>query len=169
MSIGTIFSIYKRVTPVGSKAVLEDFLQPGKNQVAAGYVIYGSSTMLVYTTGNGVNGFTLDPTIGSYFLSHPDMKIPVDGSIYSVNEGNYPFFAQGLKDYLRHIKQVDAKQNTPYSSRYIGSLVSYIHRNILKGGIYMYPGTTLKPRGKLRLCYECNPCLLYTSPSPRDS
>ena len=116
VSIGTIFSIYKRVTPVGSKAVLEDFLQPGKNQVAAGYVIYGSSTMLVYTTGNGVNGFTLDPTIGSYFLSHPDMKIPVDGSIYSVNEGNYPFFAQGLKDYLRHIKQVDAKQNTPYSS-----------------------------------------------------
>ena len=157
VSIGTIFSIYKRVTPVGSKAVLEDFLQPGKNQVAAGYVIYGSSTMLVYTTGNGVNGFTLDPTIGSYFLSHPDMKIPVDGSIYSVNEGNYPFFAQGLKDYLRHIKQVDAKQNTPYSSRYIGSLVSDIHRNILKGGIYMYPGTTLKPRGKLRLCYECNP------------
>ena len=157
VSIGTIFSIYKRVTPVGSKATIEDFLQPGKNQVAAGYIIYGSSTMLVYTTGNGVNGFTLDPTIGSYFLSHPDMKIPIDGSIYSVNEGNYPFFAQGLKDYLRHIKQVDAKQNTPYSSRYIGSLVSDIHRNILKGGIYMYPGTTLKPRGKLRLCYECNP------------
>ena len=157
VSIGTIFSIYKRVTPVGSKATIEDFLQPGKNQVAAGYIIYGSSTMLVYTTGNGVNGFTLDPTIGSYFLSHPDMKIPEDGSIYSVNEGNYPFFSQGLKDYLRHIKQVDPNSNKPYSSRYIGSSVSDIHRNILKGGIYMYPGTTLKPRGKLRLCYECNP------------
>ncbi len=157
VSVGTIFSIYKRVTPIGSKATIEDFLQPGRNQVAAGYVIFGSSTMLVYTTGNGVHGFTLDPTIGSYFLSHPNMKIPVDGSIYSVNEGNYPFFSQGVKDYLRYIKQIDKESNRPYTGRYIGSLVSDIHRNILKGGMYMYPGTSLKPNGKLRLCYECNP------------
>ena len=157
VSVGTIFSIYKRVTPIGSKATIEDFLQPGRNQVAEGYVIYGSSTMLVYTTGNGVHGFTLDPTIGSYFLSHPGMKIPIEGKIYSINEGNYPFFSQGVKDYLRHIKQIDEESSRPYTGRYIGSLVSDIHSNILKGGIYMYPGTNLKPEGKLRLCYECNP------------
>ncbi len=137
VSVGTIFSIYKRVTPIGSNSTIEDFLQPGRNQVAAGYVIYGSSTILVYTTGNGVHGFTLDPTIGSYFLSHPDMKIPIKGKIYSVNERNYPFFSQGVKDYLRHIKQIEEESSRPYTGRFIGSLVSDIHRYILKCGIYM--------------------------------
>lgn len=157
VSVGTIFSIYKRISPVGSLATLEDFLQPGSQQVAAGYVVYGSSTMMVYTTGNGVNGFTFDPTIGSYFLSHPDFSVPDQGHIYSVNEGNYPYFNQNLKDYLRHIKMEDVESGRPYSSRYIGSLVSDVHRNMIKGGLYMYPGTSRKPSGKLRLCYECNP------------
>ncbi len=157
VSVGTIFSIYKRVSPVGEKAIIEDFLQPGNQQVAAGYFIYGSSTMMVYTTGNGVNGFTFDPTIGSFFLSHPDMRIPEEGSIYSVNEGNYPFFSQGVRDYLKNIKQNIPLEGKPYTGRYIGSMVSDLHRNMLKGGLYMYPGTTSKPNGKLRLCYECNP------------
>jgi len=157
VSIGTIFSIYKRVSPVGELAQLEDFLQPGNQQVAAGYFVYGSSTMMVYTTGSGVNGFTLDPTIGSYFLSHPDMNIPTQGSIYSVNEGNYPYFDQRVRDYLKFIKVDDPNSGRPYASRYIGSMVSDIHRNMIKGGLYMYPGTVQKPTGKLRLCYECNP------------
>jgi fructose-1,6-bisphosphatase I len=157
VSVGTIFSIYRRISPVGTIATEEDFLQPGNKQVAAGYFVYGSSTMMVYTTGNGVNGFTFDPTIGVFFLSHPNFKIPAKGNIYSVNEGNYPYFEQNVRDYLKHIKEEDAISGRPYSSRYIGSMVSDIHRNMIKGGLYMYPGTSRKPQGKLRLCYECNP------------
>lgn len=155
VSVGTIFSIYRRVTPTGAPVQLEDFLQKGENQVAAGYIVYGSSTMLVYTTGAGVNGFTLNPAIGTFYLSHPDMKIKEDGSIYSINEGNYIQFPQGVKDYLKYCQEEEG--NRPYSARYIGSLVSDIHRNILKGGIYIYPTSTKAPKGKLRLLYECNP------------
>ncbi|MDM1410125.1 class 1 fructose-bisphosphatase [Myroides odoratimimus] len=155
VSVGTIFSIYRRVTPIGTPVTKEDFLQKGENQVAAGYIVYGSSTMLVYTTGNGVHGFTLNPAIGTFFLSHPNMKINEDGHIYSINEGNYVHFPQGVKDYLKYCQ---AEENDrPYTSRYIGSLVSDIHRNILKGGIYIYPTSTKAPKGKLRLLYECNP------------
>lgn len=155
VSVGTIFSIYRRVTPIGSPVTIDDFLQKGENQVAAGYVIYGSSTMLVYTTGHGVNGFTLNPAIGTFYLSHPDMKVAEDGQIYSINEGNYIHFPQGVKDYLKYCQQEEG--NRPYTSRYIGSLVADIHRNILKGGIYIYPTSSRAPKGKLRLLYECNP------------
>jgi len=155
VSVGTIFSVYRRVTPVGTPVTLEDFLQPGINQVAAGYVIYGTSTMLVYTTGHGVNGFTLNPAIGTFYLSHPKMKFPVDGSIYSVNEGNYIHFPQGVKDYIKYCQTEE--EDRPYTSRYIGSLASDIHRNMIKGGIYLYPTSSKAPKGKLRLLYECNP------------
>jgi fructose-1,6-bisphosphatase I len=155
VSVGTIFSVYRRVTPVGTPVKLEDFLQPGINQVAAGYVIYGTSTMLVYTTGHGVNGFTLNPAIGTFYLSHPKMKFPVDGSIYSVNEGNYIHFPQGVKDYIKYCQTEE--EDRPYTSRYIGSLASDIHRNMIKGGIYLYPTSSKAPKGKLRLLYECNP------------
>lgn len=155
VSVGTIFSVYRRVTTVGTPVTLEDFLQPGVNQVAAGYVIYGTSTMIVYTTGHGVNGFTLNPAIGTFYLSHPKMKFPVDGTIYSVNEGNYVHFPQGVKDYIKYCQLEEADR--PYSSRYIGSLVSDIHRNLIKGGIYLYPTSSKDLKGKLRLLYECNP------------
>ncbi|MBU2019806.1 MAG: class 1 fructose-bisphosphatase [Bacteroidetes bacterium] len=157
VSIGTIFSIYRRVSPVGTKATLEDMLQKGTEQIAAGYVLYGSSTMLVYTTGCGVNGFTLDPSIGEFCLSHPDMKMPVDGRIYAMNEGNIKICEQGLRDYISYCQEADATPLHPYSGRYIGSLVADFHRNLVKGGIYVYPDTTLHPEGKLRLLYECNP------------
>lgn len=157
VSVGTIFSIYRRVTPVGTPVQLEDFLQPGNKQVAAGYVVYGSSTMLVYTTGHGVNGFTLDPSIGVFCLSHPNMQIPQDGTIYSINEGNYAHFHDGVKKYIKYCQEVDPESRRPYTSRYIGSLVSDFHRNLLKGGIYIYPTGTKAPKGKLRLLYECNP------------
>lgn len=155
VSVGTIFSVYRRITPIGTPVTLEDFLQPGINQVAAGYVIYGTSTMLVYTTGCGVNGFTLNPAIGSFYLSHPKMTIPADGSIYSVNEGNYIHFPQGVKDYIKYCQQEE--DDRPYTSRYIGSLASDIHRNIIKGGVYLYPTSSKSIKGKLRLLYECNP------------
>ncbi len=155
VSVGTIFSIYRRVTPEGTPVTLEDFLQPGKNQVAAGYIIYGTSTMIVYTTGHGVNGFTLNPAIGTYYLSHPNMKYPETGKIYSVNEGNYVHFPQGVKDYIKYCQAEG--EGRPYTSRYIGSLVSDFHRNMIKGGIYIYPNTAKDPNGKLRLLYECNP------------
>lgn len=155
VSVGTIFSIYRRVTPVGTPVQIEDFLQKGNKQVAAGYIIYGTSTMLVYTTGDGVNGFTLNPAIGSYYLSHPNMKFPENGTIYSVNEGNYIHFPQGIKDYIKYCQE--EKGNRPYTSRYIGSLVSDFHRNIIKGGIYIYPKSSKNSNGKLRLLYECNP------------
>ena len=149
VSIGTIFSIYRRLD--NEQVTEDDIQQPGNQQVAAGYVVYGSSTMLVYTTGNGVNGFTLDPSIGVFCLSHPNMQIPKDGSIYSVNEGNYFDFPESARNYI------DACKRKKMSARYIGSLVADFHRNLLKGGIYLYPGTTGKPNGKLRLVYEGNP------------
>lgn len=155
VSVGTIFSIYRRVTPIGTPVQLEDFLQPGIKQVAAGYVVYGTSTMLVYTTGHGVNGFTLNPALGSWYLSHPDMQFPEKGSIYSVNEGNYVHFPRGVKNYIKYCQE--EKEDRPYTSRYIGSLVSDFHRNMIKGGIYFYPTTSSAPNGKLRLLYECNP------------
>lgn len=160
VSVGTIFSVYRRISEVGTPVVLEDFLQPGINQVAAGYVIYGTSTMLVYTTGHGVNGFTLNPAIGTFYLSHPKIKFPEDGTIYSVNEGNYVHFPQGIKDYIKYCQQEEG--NRPYTSRYIGSLVSDIHRNMLKGGIYLYPTSNKAKNGKLRLLYECNPMAFIT-------
>ena len=155
VSVGTIFSIYRRVTPSGTPVTLEDFLQPGNQQVAAGYIVYGTSTMIVYSTGHGVNGFTLNPAIGTYYLSHPNMKFPEKGNIYSVNEGNYIHFPKGVKKYIKYCQE--EKGDRPYTSRYIGSLVSDFHRNMIKGGIYIYPSTSKNPDGKLRLLYECNP------------
>jgi fructose-1,6-bisphosphatase I len=155
VSVGTIFSVYRRITPDGTPVTKEDFLQPGVNQVAAGYVIYGTSTMLVYTTGHGVNGFTLNPALGTFYLSHPNMMFPKDGNIYSINEGNYVHFPQGVKDYIKYCQLEEGDR--PYTSRYIGSLVSDIHRNMIKGGIYIYPTSSKAPNGKLRLLYECNP------------
>ncbi|HSR59314.1 MAG TPA: class 1 fructose-bisphosphatase [Robiginitalea sp.] len=155
VSVGTIFSVYRRITPSGSPVSLKDFLQPGINQVAAGYIIYGTSTMLVYTTGHGVNGFTLNPAIGTFYLSHPNMEFPETGRIYSVNEGNYIHFPQGVKDYIKYCQKEEGDR--PYTSRYIGSLVSDFHRNLIKGGIYLYPKSSLNSNGKLRLLYECNP------------
>jgi fructose-1,6-bisphosphatase I len=157
VSVGTIFSIYRRVSPIGSPPTEEDFLQPGTEQVASGYVIYGSSTMLVYTTGNGVHGFTYDPSIGSFCLSHEKMMIPEDGQIYSINEGNYSRFPLGVKKYIKYCQENDADTHRPYTSRYIGSLVADFHRNLLQGGIFLYPSTLNYPDGKLRLLYECNP------------
>ena len=153
VSIGTIFSIYRRKS-TGDSLTLEDFLQPGTAQVAAGYVIYGSSTMLVYTTGHGVNGFTLDPSIGTFCLSHPDMVTPSSGNIFSVNEGNYDDFSPSVQKYIIACKK------EKMSARYIGSLVADFHRNLLKGGVYFYPGTAKTPNGKLRLLYEGNPLAL---------
>ncbi len=157
VSVGTIFSIYKRVTEVGSPVEERDFLQKGTEQLAAGYVIYGSSTMLVYTTGNGVNGFTYDPGIGVFFLSHPDMQTPEMGKIYSINEGNFYQCDEKIQNYIKYCQTIDKASNRPYTARYIGSLVADIHRNLLKGGVYIYPSTQSSPNGKLRLLYECNP------------
>jgi len=157
VSVGTIFSIYRRISEPGTPVTIEDFLQPGNKQVAAGYLLYGSSTMLIYTTGNGVNGFTYDPGIGSFFLSHPKMQIPENGKIYSINEGNYVHFPDGVKKYIKWCQELEESSNRPYTSRYIGSLVADFHRNMLKGGIYIYPKGTKAPKGKLRLLYECNP------------
>jgi len=155
VSVGTIFGIYRRVSPVGTPVTIEDFLQSGNNQVAAGYVLYGTSTILVYTTGNGVNGFTLNPAIGTYYLSHPDIRIPETGRVYSVNEGYYRHFPQGVKDYIKYCQEEE--DDRPYTSRYIGSLVSDIHRSLIQGGIYMYPRSSERAEGKLRLLYEANP------------
>jgi fructose-1,6-bisphosphatase I len=155
VSVGTIFSVYRRVSPIGSPVNLNDFLQKGICQVAAGYVIYGTSTMLVYTTGHGVNGFTLNPAIGTFYLSHPEMTYKKDGHIYSINEGNYTHFPDAVKNYVKYCQLEE--EDRPYTSRYIGSLVSDFHRNIIKGGIYLYPSSKKKPKGKLRLLYECNP------------
>ncbi|HIZ15520.1 MAG TPA: class 1 fructose-bisphosphatase [Candidatus Tidjanibacter faecipullorum] len=157
VSVGTIFSIYRRKSPIGTPATREDFLQKGTDMVAAGYVIYGSSTVLVYTAGNGVNGFTLDPSIGEFCLSHPNIKTPRSGKIYSINEGYYEKFPMGVKKYIKYCQEKDTATNRPYTSRYIGSLVADFHRNMLKGGLFIYPPTDSHPNGKLRLLYECNP------------
>ena len=157
VSIGTIFSVYRRITPKGEPVQREDFLQPGINQVAAGYIVYGSSTMLVYATRRGVNGFTLDPSIGEFSLSHPDIKCPEFGKIYSVNHGNFFQYAKNVQQYINECQQKTKDNGGPYTQRYIGSMVSDLHRNLIKGGIFMYPATIDKPGGKLRLLYECNP------------
>ena len=150
VSIGTIFSIYRRKSLVGMPIQEDDILQRGTDQVAAGYILYGSSTMLVYTTGHGVNGFTYEPSLGEYFLSHPDMQMPEEGKIYSINEGSSNSFSAPVKNYIQYCK------DNNYTARYIGSLVADFHRNLLKGGIYIYPATAKDPKGKLRLMYECN-------------
>ena len=157
VSIGTIFSVYRRITGKGSIAKREDFLQPGNEQVAAGYIVYGSSTMLVYATRRSVNGFTLDPSIGEFCLSHPDIKCPETGKIYSVNHGNFFQYDQKVKRYIDACQKKTKADGGPYTQRYIGSMVADVHRNLIKGGIFMYPGTNDKPNGKLRLLYECNP------------
>lgn len=160
VSVGTIFSVYRRVTPLGMPVRKEDFLQKGDEQVAAGYIVYGTSTMLVYTTGNGVNGFTLNPAIGSFYLSHANMKFPETGTIFSINQGYYAHFPQGVKDYIKYCQE--EKEDRPYTYRYIGSMVSDFHRNMIKGGIYIYPTSSKAPNGKLRLLYECNPMAFLT-------
>ena len=157
VSIGTIFSIYKRLSPRGGPVNIDDFLQPGNKQVAAGYIIYGSSTMLVYATKRGVNGFTLDQSIGEFTLSHPDIQCPPGGNIYSVNHGNFLRYEEEVRKYINLCQQKTKADGGPYTQRYIGSMVADVHRNLIKGGIFMYPGTTDKPKGKLRLLYECNP------------
>ena len=157
VSIGTIFSVYRRVTEPGTEPTLADVLQKGSEIVAAGYVIYGSSTMLVYSTGKGVNGFTLDPSIGEFCLSHPNIKTPADGKMYSINEGNAGEFPAGVTNYLKWVKETDKASNRPYSARYIGSMVADFHRNLLKGGVFIYPPTAKSPKGKLRLLFECIP------------
>lgn len=153
ISIGTIFGIYKRVSE-GENGCEKDFLQKGRKLVGAGYVIYGSSTMFVYSTGNGVNGFTLDPSVGEFLLSHPNIKIPEKGKIYSINEANYHRWDEKIRKYVEYIKNLEERQ---YTSRYIGSLVADFHRNLLKGGVFLYPGDSKNPKGKLRLLYEANP------------
>jgi fructose-1,6-bisphosphatase I len=150
VSVGTIFSVYRRKSEVGQPINDQDILQTGDDQVAAGYILYGSSTMLVYTTGHGVNGFTYEPTLGEYVLSHPDMTMPESGKIYSINEGLSNSFSDSVKSYLQYCK------DNNYTGRYIGALVADFHRNMLKGGIYIYPPTAKDPNGKLRLMYECN-------------
>lgn len=157
VSIGTVFSIYRRQSEIGTPSVESDFLQPGTKQVGAGYVLYGSSTMLVYTTGLGVTGFTFDPSVGEFFLSHRKITMPTHGPLYSVNEGNYLKFPTGVKQYIKYCQEIDPDTQRPYTSRYIGSLVADFHRNLLLGGIYLYPESEAYPEGKLRLTYECNP------------
>lgn len=157
VSIGTIFSIFKRITPDGNPGTLEDCLQPGIKQVAAGYIVYGSSTIMVYTAGHGVHGFTLDPSFGEFLLSNENIRTPSKGHIYSINEGNYLYWHRGLKRYIKWLQEEDKDSQRPYTSRYIGSMVADIHRNLLYGGIYMYPADSRSPNGKLRLMYECNP------------
>ncbi|OJW79467.1 MAG: fructose-bisphosphatase [Bacteroidetes bacterium 46-16] len=155
--IGTIFSIYRRVSPIGQPCTLEDFLQPGRNLMAAGYVIYGSSTMMVYATRLSVNGFTLEPSIGEFCLSHPDIKCPENGKIYSVNQGNTAKYNEGMRSFLDYCMENKKDEGRPYSHRYIGSMVADMHRTLIKGGIFMYPADKSSPKGKLRLQYECNP------------
>ena len=155
VSIGTIFTLYQRKS--SGKPNLNDFLQAGNNQILAGYLLYGTSTMLVFSNGHGVNGFTLDPEQGEFYLSHPQLSMPSSGRIYSINEGNREGFAPGLNKYLDWCQQADPGTQRPYSARYIGSMVADFHRNLLKGGIFIYPGNKSNPEGKLRLLYECNP------------
>lgn len=157
VSIGTIFSVYRRVSPLGQPVTKEDFLQPGRFQVAAGYIIYGSSTMMVYATKRGVNGFTLDPSIGEFCLSHPNITCPEFGKFYSVNHGIFFQYDEKVRNYINRCQQKTPADGGPYTQRYIGSMVADVHRNLIKGGIFMYPGTKDRPAGKLRLLYECNP------------
>ncbi|MFA8344034.1 MAG: class 1 fructose-bisphosphatase [Rhodothermaceae bacterium] len=157
VSIGTIFSIYKKKTPNGKAGDLQDCLQSGSEQVAAGYILYGSSTIFVYTTGEGVHGFTLDPSVGEFLLSHENIRIPENGRIYSLNEGNYKYWHQGLKNFIKYLQDATDRDEDQYTARYIGSMVADIHRNLIYGGIFIYPRDKKRPEGKLRLIYECNP------------
>jgi len=157
VSIGTIFSVYRRVTQSGTPVTIEDFFQAGNRQVAAGYIIYGSSTILVYATKRGVNGFTLDQSVGEFCLSHPDIKCPENGKMYSVNHGNFFGYSDEIKKYIEVCQKKNTANGGPYTQRYIGSMVSDVHRNLIRGGIFLYPATIEKPKGKLRLLYECNP------------
>ncbi|HYQ85727.1 MAG TPA: class 1 fructose-bisphosphatase [Bacteroidota bacterium] len=156
ITIGSIFSVYRRLSKRG-KGTLQDCLQPGYKQVAAGYIIYGSSTMFVYSTGQGVHGFTLDPTVGEFLLSHENIRIPKRGKIYSLNEGNFCNWEGGVQRYIQYLKEQDKASDRPYSLRYIGTMVGDSHRTLLYGGIFAYPGDLKNPKGKLRLMYECNP------------
>lgn len=162
ISIGSIFSVYRRVSELGSPATVADFLQPGIKQVAAGYIIYGSSTMLVFATKRGVNGFTLDTAIGEFYLSHPNMKMPAHGQYYSFDNCYYNQVDSRVKSYVDFCMSTTENKNGPYSNRYYGCMVADVHRNLLKGGIFFYPQVTGKPNGKLRLCYECNPMAFIT-------
>lgn len=157
MSIGTIFSIHRRVTPEGTAGTARDCLQRGTEQVAAGYILYGSSTVLVYTTGDGVHGFTLDPLVGEFFLSHENIRLPRRGNTYSVNEGNTIKWDRPVRDWVAWLKTTEAPGGKPYKHRYIGTLVADFHRTLLKGGVFAYPGDEKNPSGKLRLLYECAP------------
>ncbi len=156
-SIGTIFSIYRRVSELGKPCTQEDFLQPGNKLMAAGYIIYGSSTMLVYATKLGVNGFTLEPSIGEFCLSHPNMKCPENGKIYSLNQGNSCKYSDGVKSFLNYCMADKKEEGLPLSHRYIGAMVADLHRTLIKGGIFLYPADSKNKNGKLRLMYECNP------------
>jgi fructose-1,6-bisphosphatase I len=158
VSIGTIFSVYRRVSEIGKPATAADFIQAGTKQIAAGYIIYGSSTMMVYATRRGVNGFTLDQSIGEFTLSHPDIKCPETGKFYSVNHGNFFQYEKQVQQYITECQKKNKTNGGPYTQRYIGSMVADIHRNLIKGGIFMYPAILDKPKGKLRIMYECNPC-----------
>lgn len=162
ISIGTIFGIYKRLSPPGSPGNINDFLQCGLSQVAAGYILYGSSTMLVYATRRDVNGFTLDPEIGEFCLSHENIKCPAHGNIYSINHGNFFNYSASIQNYITCCQKKSKTENGPYSNRYTGSMVADMHRTLIKGGIFMYPGSPLRPQGKLRLMYECNPFAFIT-------
>lgn len=157
VSIGTIFGIYERISPIGEPCTIADFLQKGTQLVAAAYVVYGSSTMLVYSTGEGVNGFTLDPSIGEFCLSHPNIQTPKQGKIYSINEANRAKYPESINEFVDYCKVLDKATKRPYSARYIGSMVADLHRNLIKGGVFIYPAMTTHPNGKLRLLYECNP------------
>jgi len=156
VSIGSIFGIFRRKTSSG-KGTEQDVLQPGRNLVAAGYIVYGSSTIFVYTTGNGVHGFTLDPSIGEFLLSHENIRIPKKGDIYSVNEGYYERWDDNMKRFINYLKAEDKATGRPYKLRYVGTLVADFHRTLLYGGIFMYPGDKKNPEGKLRLLYEAAP------------
>ena len=156
VTIGSIFSILKKRSQ-GERGTLDDCLQKGIHQLGAGYLVYGSSTMLVYSTGYGVHGFTLDPSLGEFLLSHPNIRIPDQSGFYSTNEGNAYSWNTGTQRYIEHLKSPDPDSGRPYSSRYIGSLVADFHRNLLKGGVFLYPGDNKNPDGKLRLLYEANP------------
>lgn len=161
VSIGTIFAIYRRVTKPGTAATLEDYLQPGRAQVASGYFLYGTSTMLVYTSGQGVHGFTMEPSNGEFRLSHPDVRTPERGKIYSCNEGNTAAWDEPTRSYVASLRTPETGPGRPYSSRYVGSFVADFHRNLMKGGVFLYPADAKRPgeepKGKLRLMYECNP------------
>lgn len=156
VSIGSIFGIYRRRSPNGP-GTIEDLLRPGRELIAAGYILYGSSTMMLFSTGEGVHAFTYDPSAGEFLLSHTNIQIPKRGKIFSVNEGNYNYWIDSVREYIKYLKEPDKASNRPYNARYVGSLVADFHRTLLYGGIFLYPGSTTRPQGKLRVVYEAAP------------